>query len=284
MTEADFLFAQQFILDRTGIVISNEKRYLIETRLDPVARLLGLPSLEALIARLRLRDASAERLSVDALTTNETLFFRDKLPFEALREMVLPQLAAARRGTGLLRIWSAACSTGQEAYSIAMMLDEMRPQIGSVRIEIIATDISGKVVEQAKAGIFSQFEVQRGLPVRLLLKHFTQEGTRWRIDPALRRDISFRQGNLLQPFSHLGRFDIILCRNVMIYFAEATKRDLLKRLAEVLAPDGCLMLGGAETVLGLTDALAPHRSNRGVYVHAASPEAYRMGDRFRQTA
>jgi chemotaxis protein methyltransferase CheR len=282
MTESDFLFAQQFILEKTGIVISNEKRYLIETRLDPVARQLGLGSLQALIARLRLRDVHAERLSVDALTTNETLFFRDKTPFDALRELILPQLAAARRGSGMIRIWSAACSTGQEAYSIAMMLEEMRPVMGGVRVEIIATDISEKVLEQAKAGLFSQFEVQRGLPVKLLLKHFTQEGARWRIDPALKRDISFRPGNLLQPFGHLGRFDIILCRNVMIYFSEATKRDILKRMAETLAPDGCLLLGGAETVLGLTEALAPHKSNRGVYLHAGSPDAYRIGDRFRR--
>jgi chemotaxis protein methyltransferase CheR len=282
MTEADFLFAQQFILQKTGIVISNEKRYLIETRLEPVARQMGLASLVALIAKLRLREPLAERLSIDALTTNETLFFRDKQPFDVIRETILPQLAAARRGAGLIRIWSAACSTGQEAYSIAMMLEDMRPQLGGIKVEILATDISEKVVEQAKAGVFSQFEVQRGLPVKQLLQHFRQEGTRWRIDPALGRCITFRTGNLLNPFSTLGRFDLILCRNVMIYFAEATKKDILRKLAEVLAPDGSLMLGGAETVLGLSDTLAPHKGHRGVYVHAASPEAYRVGERFRQ--
>jgi chemotaxis protein methyltransferase CheR len=282
MTEADFLFAQQFILQKTGIVISNEKRYLIETRLDPVARQLGLPSLVALIAKLRLREPLAERLSIDALTTNETLFFRDKAPFDALRELILPQLTAARRSSGQLRIWSAACSSGQEAYSIAMLLEEMRPQLAGIKVEILATDISEKVLEQARAGVFSQFEVQRGLPVKLLLQHFTQDGTRWRINPALGKNISFRAGNLLQPFNHLGRFDIILCRNVMIYFAEPTKRDILRRLSDALAPDGCMLLGGAETVLGLSDTLAPHRTNRGVYVHANSPEAYRPGERFRQ--
>jgi chemotaxis protein methyltransferase CheR len=280
MTEADFLFAQQFILQRTGIVISAEKRYLIETRLDPVARQLNLGSLQALIAKLRLREPLAERLSIDALTTNETLFFRDRQPFDMLREHVLPQLAAARRGTGKLRIWSAACSTGQEAYSIAMMLEEMRPRMMGIGVEIVATDISERVLDQARAGVFSQFEVQRGLPIKLLLQHFTQEGTRWRINPAFGRNITFKSGNLLHPFAELGRFDVILCRNVMIYFSEATKRDVLKRLSDALAADGSLLLGGAETVLGLSNALAPHKTNRGVYVHASSPDAHRIGERF----
>jgi chemotaxis protein methyltransferase CheR len=282
MTESDFLFAQQFILQRTGIVITNEKRYLIETRLDPVARQMALGSLEALIAKLRLREPLAERLAIDALTTNETLFFRDRQPFDMLREHILPQLAAARRGTGVIRIWSAACSSGQEAYSIAMMLEEMRQLMLGVKVEIIATDISERVVEQARAGVFSQFEVQRGLPIKLLLQHFTQDGPRWRINPALARNITFKTGNLLQPFGQLGRFDVILCRNVMIYFGEATKRDVLKRLAESLAPDGSLLLGGAETVLGLSDALAPHKTNRSVYVHAASPDAHRVGERYKR--
>jgi chemotaxis protein methyltransferase CheR len=282
MTETDFLFAQQFILQKTGIVISNDKRYLIETRLDPVARQLGLGSLVALIAKLRLREPLAERLCIDALTTNETLFFRDKQPFDVLREAILPKLVAARRGTGLLRIWSAACSTGQEAYSIAMMLEDLRAQVGGLKVEILATDISEKVLEQARAGVFSQFEVQRGLPVKHLLQYFHQEGTRWRIDPALARNITFRAGNLLQPFNMLGRFDLILCRNVMIYFSEATKKDVLRRLTEALSPDGSLLLGGAETVLGLSTALAQHKEHRGVYVHTTSPDAYRVGDRFRQ--
>jgi chemotaxis protein methyltransferase CheR len=284
MTETDYLFIQRFIFQKSGIVIGNEKRYLIETRLDPVMRQLALPSLAALTARLRLRDPMAERLSIDALTTNETLFFRDRLPFDLLREAILPGLAAARRGSGSIRVWSAACSSGQEAYSIAMMLDDLRSELAGVKVEIIATDISEKVLQQAKAGVFSQFEVQRGLPIKLLLKHFRQEGARWIIDPALRRNITFQQGNLLQPFRHHGTFDVILCRNVMIYFAEATKRDILKRLSEVLAPDGALLLGGAETVLGLSEALAPHRTHRSVYVHAASPKAHRIGERLARAA
>jgi chemotaxis protein methyltransferase CheR len=279
MIESDFLFVQNFINQRSGIVINNEKRYLIETRLEPLARQLALPSLEALVAKLKLREPLVEISVIDALTTNETLFFRDKQPFEVLREAVLPKLVKSRRAAGSLRIWSAACSSGQEAYSIAMILEEMRLQVAGMKIEIIATDISERIVDQAKKGVYSQFEVQRGLPVRLLLQHFTQEGTRWRINPALGRNISFRAGNLLQPFRHLGMFDLILCRNVMIYFAEATKRDVLKRLSECLAADGSLMLGGAETVLGLCPALAPHQTDRSVYVHADSPEAHRIGER-----
>jgi chemotaxis protein methyltransferase CheR len=238
---------------------------------------MQLPSLTALVAKLRLREPLLETAVINAMTTNETLFFRDKQPFEAIRNVILPRLLEARRNRGRLRVWCAACSSGQEPYSIAMILDEMRLQLGGLSVEIIATDISEKVLEQARAGVFSQFEVQRGLPVRMLLKHFTQEGTKWRINPALGRTISFQSGNLLAPLRHLGTFDLVLCRNVMIYFNEATKRDVLKRLTEVLAPDGYLLLGGAETVLGLSDTLSPHQSERSIYVHRGSPEAYKLG-------
>jgi chemotaxis protein methyltransferase CheR len=273
----DFLYIQQFLMKRVGIVLPPEKRYLVETRLEPLTRQLQLPSMTALVAKLRLREPLIEQSVIDAMTTNETLFFRDKQPFDVLRDLILPKLARERRGRGKLRIWCAACSSGQEPYSIAMVLDDLRPQLGGVSAEIVATDISSRVLGQAKAGVFSQFEVQRGLPIKQLLKHFTQEGTRWRINPALARDITFQQGNLLQPFRHFGVFDVILCRNVMIYFNEATKRDLLKRLSESLAPDGYLMLGGAETVLGLSTDLAPHQSERSLYVHRDSPEAYKSG-------
>jgi chemotaxis protein methyltransferase CheR len=277
MNEMDFLYIQQFVMQRAGIVLTPEKRYLAETRLEPLVRQLQLPSMTALVAKLRLREAMVEQSVVDAMTTNETLFFRDKQPFEILRDMILPKLARERRGRGKLRIWCAACSTGQEPYSIAMLIEDLKPQLFGVAVEIVATDISAKVLDQAKAGVFSQFEVQRGLPIKQLLRHFTQEGTRWRINPALAKDIAFQPGNLLQPFRHLGQFDVILCRNVMIYFNETTKRDLLKRLSESLASDGYLMLGGAETVLGLSDQMSPHQTERSLYVHRASPEAYKIG-------
>jgi chemotaxis protein methyltransferase CheR len=282
MNDHDFTFVQQFVLQRIGIVLSPEKRYLVETRLEPLVRQLQLPSIAAFVAKLRLREPLIEKFAIDAMTTNETLFFRDKQPFEIIRERILPALARARRTTGRIRIWCAACSTGQEPYSLSMIVDELRPQLGGISVEILATDISEKVLDQARKGVFSQFEVQRGLPVRQLLKHFTQENLRWKINPELGRRIVFQSANLLQPFRHFGTFDLILCRNVMIYFGEATKRDVLRRLGESLAADGSLMLGGAETVLGLSQDLAPHQTDRSVYVHKDSPEAYRFGiDRLR---
>jgi chemotaxis protein methyltransferase CheR len=277
MTDADFTCIQQFLLQRVGIVLTVEKRYLIETRLDPVVRQMQLPNLAALAARLRLREPLVEKAVINAMTTNETLFFRDKQPFDVLKDMILPKLVRARPGKDRLRVWCAACSSGQEPYSLAMLIDEMRPLLRGMAVEIVGTDISEKMIDYAKAGEFSQFEVQRGLPIRMLLKHFTQDGTRWRISPALAQAVTFQTANLLQPFRQLGQFDIVMCRNVMIYFNEATKRDILKRLASVIAPDGYLFLGGAETVLGLSDELSPHQTERSLYVHRASPEAYKLG-------
>jgi chemotaxis protein methyltransferase CheR len=277
MNDADFTFIQQFLVQRVGIVLSAEKRYLVETRLDPVVRQMQLPSLSALTAKLRLRETFVETAIINAMTTNETLFFRDRQPFDHLKDVILPKLVAARQGAGRIRIWCAACSSGQEPYSIAMLAEEMRPQLRGLKIEILATDISEKVIEQAKAGVYSQFEVQRGLPIRHLLKHFTQDGARWRINAAVAGSITFQTGNLLQPFRQLGTFDVVLCRNVMIYFNEATKRDILRRMSEVVAPDGFLILGGAETVLGLSQDFAPHRSERSLYVRKDSEDAAKPG-------
>ncbi len=276
-SDLDFATIRQFVLSRTGIQLTDEKRYLIETRLDPILRERGLPSLAALATGLRSGDTALENAVSDAMTTNETLFFRDKGPFEITKNLILPKLIAARRRMGQIRIWCAACSTGQEPYSLAMLLDEMRDELRGIAVEIVATDISEKVLEQARAGVYSQFEVQRGLPILMLLKYFKQEGTRWRIKPELQRQISFRHLNLLQPFQSLGRFDIVFCRNVLIYFSDETKRDVLSRIATTMAPDGFLLLGGAETALGLTEFFATHRDERGVYVRADSAEARPAG-------
>jgi chemotaxis protein methyltransferase CheR len=274
MTETDLALIQQFILQRTGILLTPEKRYLVETRLDPVLRQLQLPSLAALAAKLKTGDRALELAVVDAMTTNETLFFRDRLPFEMFQKVIMPELIRSRRASGKIRIWCAACSSGQEPYTLSMILDEMKSELGGLSVEILATDISEKVLKQAREGLFSQFEVQRGLPIRFLIKHFTQIGTRWQINAALANRIQFKSLNLLQPFRSMGPFDIIFCRNVLIYFGESTKRDVLNRLGEVLAPDGSLILGGAETVLGLSSTLSPHKSERSLYVHAGSPLAY----------
>jgi chemotaxis protein methyltransferase CheR len=272
--DPEFTFIQAFLMQRTGIMLAKEKRYLVETRLDPVMRHFQLASFSAVVQRLKAADRVLEIAVIDAMTTNETLFFRDKLPFELFQNEVMPKLIASRRNTGRIRIWCAACSSGQEPYSLSMILDEMRPQLHGIQVEIVATDISEKVLVQAREGLYSQFEVQRGLPIRYLLKHFTQVGTRWQISKSMGERIQFKSLNLMQGFRALGQFDIIFCRNVLIYFGEQTKRDVLARMSDVLTPDGYVFLGGAETVLGLTSSLAPHKIERSLYVHAGSANAH----------
>jgi chemotaxis protein methyltransferase CheR len=251
---------------RAGIVLTPDKGYLLETRLGPVLARFGLASLTALGAKLRtLPGEVLERAVVEALTTHESSFFRDGKPFEHLAA-ALPRLAASRPAATPIRIWSAACSTGQEPYSIAMLAADTLP---GRRVEILATDISREVLDRAREGFFTQFEVQRGLPIRMLLKHFRQDGARWRILPELRATIRFEERNLLGELAPLGRFDAIFCRNVLIYFDAPTKTRVLEALARQLAPDGTLYLGGAETVIGLTDRVQPVAGERGVYAPAA---------------
>ena len=199
------------------------------------------------------------------MTTNETFFFRDKVPFDHLRETVLPALMQARASRRSLRIWCAASSTGQEPYSIAMCLKEFAPALTGWRVEIVATDLSQGVLEKSRAGIFSQFEVQRGLPIQMLVKHFTQVGELWQLNADIRAMVQHRQLNLLQDFSHLGLFDVIFCRNVLIYFDQATKAGIFDRLARALEPDGVLTLGAAESVVGISDAFRPYPERRGLY-------------------
>lgn len=267
LATASFDFIAGLARSRAGIVLTPDKAYMMETRLSPLLRRAGLGSLDELV--LKLRAPRAEKLTqevVEALTTNESFFFRDGKPFEHLRR-VLPTLRAARGAGTRLRIWSAACSSGQEAYSIAMILQELGSQAGPA--EIIGTDISMEMVERARSGVFTQFEVQRGLPVQLLVKHFRQlEGGRWQIADNLRAAAEFRFWNLLDDPRSLGRFDAIFCRNVLIYFDTETKTRVLERLAGLLQPGGVVYLGGAETVLGLTTRLVPVPGERGAYVVA----------------
>ncbi|MFT8245876.1 CheR family methyltransferase [Roseomonas sp. BN140053] len=266
MTAAAFDSIARLVRARSGIVLTADKGYMLDTRLAPVLRRHGLSSLEGLA--LRLAAPGAEPLArevTEALTTNESSFFRDGKPFEHLRQ-ILPRLAATRPLGQRLRVWSAACSTGQEAYSAAMVLDELAPRLGGRAAEILGTDLSSEVVERARSGSFSQFEVQRGLPVQLLVKHFRQENGRWQVSPALRAMTRFEQANLLDDQRSRGTFDVIFCRNVLIYFELDTKRRVLEALAERLAPDGVLYLGGAETVLGVTDKLFPLAGERSAHV------------------
>jgi chemotaxis protein methyltransferase CheR len=199
------------------------------------------------------------------MTTNESLFFRDGKPFAHLREQALRALAAARPTGARLRIWSAASSSGQEAYSLAMVLTECRVMLGDRPVEILGTDIAREQVQRARDGLYSQFEVQRGLPMQMLVKHFRKEDANWRVSEALRAMVQFREWNLLSDLAALGRFDIVFCRNVLIYFDQPTKRRVLEAIARLMPPDGLLYLGGAETVLGITDRFVPLPGERGVY-------------------
>jgi chemotaxis protein methyltransferase CheR len=265
VTPVDYEYLRKFLKERSGLDLSADKQYLVESRLLPLARKAGMAGIDDLVAAIRNGASAIAGEVVDAMTTNETFFFRDKLPFDHLRDTVMPALLQARASRRSLRIWCAAASTGQEPFSIAMCLKEMGAQVAGWRIEIIATDLSPSVLEKCKAGVYSQFEVQRGLPIQLLVKHFKQIGELWQLNPEIRAMTQFKQLNLLQDFSSLGTFDIVFCRNVLIYFDQDTKIDVFKRLARVMEPDGFLALGAAETVVGLTDAFKPHPDKRGLY-------------------
>ena len=196
-------------------------------------------------------------------------------PFEQFRDFLLPELMKGRAGKRTLRIWSAACSSGQEPYSLVMLLSERKEKLAGWQVEIIATDLSTEILEKAQAGIYTQFEVQRGMPIQMLVKYFKQEGERWRIDPGLASMVKFRYLNLLEDFAHLGQFDVVFLRNVLIYFDQPTKTTVLDRIARVLQPDGYLYLGGAETIIGITDKFqaAPDQQQRGVYCPVISASA-----------
>ncbi len=271
MTPAQFAFLTEFLKQRSGLAIGEDKRYLVEARLAPLARVRGLASLGDLIEGLRKGlDLDLGNAVIEAMTTNETFFFRDGSPFQALSEVMLPKLIAARSSERRLRIWSAACSTGQEPYSIAMTLDQHAAALAGWNIEIVATDLSSEVVAKAKAGLFTQFEVQRGLAIRVMLANFVQDGDKWRISEALRRRVQFRTLNLLRDFSTLGRFDIVFCRNVLIYFDVATKRDVLARTARQTADDGYLVLGAAESVSSLGVPYQPVAARPGLFARVPS--------------
>ncbi|MFL5124478.1 MAG: CheR family methyltransferase [Microvirga sp.] len=272
MTELDFEFLRAFLKARSGLSLTAEKQYLVESRLGPVCRRFELDDLSELTRGLKAgRDADLEKAVVEAMTTNETFFFRDKAPFDVFRDVLLPRYLASRGAARRLRIWSAAASSGQEPYSLAMLLSEAAPRLAGWQVDIVATDISTEILEKARSGLYSQFEVQRGLPIQLLLKYFTQVGDQWQIAPQIRSMVSFRPLNLIKEFGHLGTFDIIYCRNVLIYFDSPMKADVLKRLASSMARDGALLLGAAETVISLTTALSPDPAYRGLYGRAAQP-------------
>jgi len=268
---ADFALFARLLKERSGLALGAEKSYLLESRLVPVARKHGLASVAELAAVLRTRlDAETVRDIVEAMTTNESFFFRDIKPFEQFRTIVLPYLLKARAQKRTIRIWSAACAAGQEPYSLAMLLADEEARLAGWHVDLVASDLSSEMIERARAGIYTQFEVQRGLPIRYLVRDFEPEGDHWNLKPAIRERVQFRTANLLEEPMGWGRFDVILCRNVLIYFERGTKTAVLERLARHLTPDGFLILGGAETTLGVTSKLEPLADQRGLYRLAAA--------------
>jgi len=267
VTPQDYDYLRTLLKARSGLMLSAEKHYLIESRLLPVARTAGLPNLTSLVAKLK--EPAAESLVVEvveAMMTNESFFFRDKIPFDDFRQTIMPALLATHAANRRIRIWCAAAATGQEPYTLAICLKEMGKELQGYSVEILATDLSTQVLEKAKSGIYTQFEVQRGLPVLSLIKYFSQLGETWQIAPEIRGMVKYMPLNLLNDFSHLGKFDLVFCRNVLIYFDKATKTSVLVRIADVTESNGFLVLGGAETVLGVTERFKPVPQKHGLYV------------------
>jgi chemotaxis protein methyltransferase CheR len=274
MTVTDFEFICQILRERSGLVLTNDKAYLLESRLLPVARKWKLATFDDLVRVIRSKmDEAVIRDVVEAMTTNESFFFRDTKPFEQFKQVVLPAMLKNRAASRVIRIWSAACSSGQEPYSLAMILSEMANELNGWKIEIVGSDLSTEILGRAKEGIYSQFEVQRGLPITLLVKYFAQVGDRWQINAKIRSMVQYREFNLLHDPAPLGRFDVVFCRNVLIYFDQPTKSRVLNSIAKVMPEDGFLFLGGAETVLGITDRFHMMAGQRGVYSVAATSAA-----------
>ena len=249
---------QRFLLEQAGLAFDVGKLYLAESQLAPLAREHGLPSVDALIARLQTGfDAELARQAVEAMTTHETFFFRDRVIFEKFRTAILPELVAARAQTRRLRIWCAAVSTGQEAYSLAMILDDEARKLKGWNIELLATDISHRAIDVAQRGVYTQFEVQRGLSVAYLLRYFNRHQDDWAVAEHIKTRVNFRPVNLIRDFSRLGTFDVIFCRNVLMYFDAATRKATIAQLVDALAPDGYFVTGATEPVAGLVPQISP---------------------------
>ena len=248
----NYRFLQEHVYSQSGIVLEGDKHYLFESRLAPIVRQLGLGSINDLCALLRAtREVEVGRQVVEAMTTNETYFFRDPGHYDAIRSVLLPKLKEERRDYRRLRFWSAAASTGQEAYSLAMLL--LQEGLSDWNIQILGTDFSAPVVERARSGKYQQIEVNRGLPTALLVKHFRRSGVDWQLSEPVRQMASFETIDLRQSMRALGPFDLVFCRNVMIYFDAETKKNILRQLHGTLFRGGWLMLGGAETAFGVED-------------------------------
>jgi chemotaxis protein methyltransferase CheR len=269
VTPDEYDYLRNLLRRRSGLVLTDDKRYLLESRLSPIARRIGAADLSDLVRRLQATPSEGLVAEiVETMTTNESFFFRDKAPFEHFRDFIMPELLSKRQSERRIRIWCAAAATGQEPYSVALFLSEMGNKLAGWEIEILATDLSTEVLERARSGFFSHFEVQRGLPIQLLLKYFSKAGDEWQIAPQIRAMVEFRPFNLLDDFSCLGVFDVVICRNVLIYFGPDNKKNVLERLATSTAPDGFLMLGAAESVLGLSQRFRPLPNTRCLFARS----------------
>ena len=266
MDQFDYDFLSTLVKNESGLVLTQDKSYLLESRLMPIVRKRELSTLADLVKLAKSgSDKSITKEITDAMTTNESFFFRDNKPFEIFQNAVLPRLIETRKFKKSFKIWCAAASSGQEPYSLAMILKEEARKLAGWRTDILATDISTDILKKAKQGLYSQFEVQRGLPVTKLVQHFEKDGDNWQISNELRSMVEYKEFNLLDSLKPLGIFDVVFCRNVLIYFDQETKTKILSEICNILTSDGLLFLGGAETVLGLSDSFRPIPDFRGVY-------------------
>ncbi|QJR36465.1 CheR family methyltransferase [Gemmatimonas groenlandica] len=265
MTAKTFDYIRQVVLTRSAIVLEPGKEYLVESRLVPLAKVHGFATLDDFAdAMTKAPFGTMHRQMVEAMTTNETSFFRDIHPFDALRKTILPEIIARKAATKQLNIWCAAASSGQEPYSVAMLLREHFPELQSWKFSFIATDLSNAVLAKARSGRYGQLEVNRGLPAPLMVKYFTKDGTEWIIRDDIRGMIDFRELNLIEKWPQLPVADIVMIRNVLIYFDIATKKQILKNIRSMMSPQGYLMLGGAETTMGLDDQFERVQVEKGV--------------------
>lgn len=267
MEQSTFDIFQNYLKKSSGLVLTFDKVYLLESRLTPLAREYQIPDLMTMANEVRKGGNPALLKAItDAMTTNETSFLRDGKPFDHFKKIMLPDLIQRNAGSKKIRIWSAACSSGQEPYTLAMLLKEEGLKLAGWQFEIIATDLSNDILAKAKQGEYSQFEVQRGLPITMLMKYFTQKEDRWQIKPEIQSMVTFKAFNLLEDFRALGKFDLVFCRNVLIYFDAPTKKDVMERMLGLGDKNLYMVLGGAETVIGLTDKWKPHPAASGVFI------------------
>jgi chemotaxis protein methyltransferase CheR len=265
MNSDDFEYLSQFLRRRSGLALAPHRTHLIEGRLSPVARRFGFRNVESLLRELRYARETLARAVTEAMTTNDSSFFRDRSLFDHFRDVVLPELAGKRASRKHLRIWSAACAAGQEAYSLAMLIDQMKLADQGWSIDLIATDLSSDLIARAEEGIYTEFEVGRGLSAQHLSTHFHRAGSSWRVSDRLKRMVSFRTFNLLDSYGWLHELDAVFCRNVLIFLEARAKQQVIEKISEVLAPEGVLVLGQAEHIEGLHEYFARRNGAAGCY-------------------